>query len=185
MFVASWLVMDKDPGASERRVKTSSPPVRTVRVVAAQGEWVRAVSNVCCVSNPERPLLGLTALTTTCVTPEMPLARVEALFAELGLRAAPVVDASGRLVGLVSRSDLRWGRRDGLVVDVMTSPVHALPFDAPADYAIALMAADDISEIPLVEPDGTVVAMCRALDVVRDLARELGIVMMPKPARVA
>lgn len=114
------------------------------------------------------------ARATTCVTPDVSLARVRAIFAESRARAVPVVDDGGKLQALVSRSDLIAAPVDGTVRDVMTLVVHALPEDAPIAYAIALLGFEDIGEVPVVKNDGAVVGMCHALDILRWVAGRLG-----------
>jgi len=111
---------------------------------------------------------------TTCVTPDVSLARVRAIFAEGRARAVPLVDDDGQLQGLVSRSDLVSAPADGTVRDVMTPVVHALPADAPIAYAIALLGFEDVGEVPIVRTDGSVVGMCHAVDVLRWVAGRLG-----------
>ncbi|MEO7376317.1 MAG: CBS domain-containing protein [Nakamurella sp.] len=100
-----------------------------------------------------------------------------------GFTAAPVVDDDGRLVGIVSESDLlRYrlpddphridGRRRrtppavGLVVDAMTTPVESLTPGADIADAVRIMLAERIRCLPVVDGTGVVGIVTR-----RDLLR--------------
>lgn len=113
---------------------------------------------------------------TTCVTPDVSIQQLRRLMANEGLRSVPVVDLEGKLQGLVSRTDLTTAADFGLVENMMTSRVHALPEDAPVAYAIALMAFENVSEVPVVTADGTVAGMYHALDALRWVAGKMGYV---------
>jgi CBS domain-containing protein len=112
-----------------------------------------------------------------------------------------VVDHEGRLVGIVTRSDLLRDAADEgdataapaprelgpgfhveelatrLVGEVMTPRAHALPEDAPLAYAVALMAFESFIEIPVVTGDGRLTGVVTAVDVMRWLAARLGYVL--------
>ncbi len=122
----------------------------------------------------------VTAPVTTCVTLDLPITRLRALFAEKGLRNAPVVDADGKLEGLVWRADLMAAPNAATTAEVMTECVHALPEDAPISSAIALMAFEELTEVPIVSADGAVIGVCRAFDALRWLAQRMGFVGSPR-----
>jgi CBS domain-containing protein len=122
---------------------------------------------------------AIMAPVTLSVSPEMPLAILRRILVQRGLRAAVVVDAEGKLQGLVSRADLT-GTRKGCVGDRMARRVHALPEDAPITYAVGLMATANISEVPIVREDGTVIGLCHALDLLAWLAQHMGYVLPRK-----
>jgi CBS domain-containing protein len=121
-------------------------------------------------------------LVTTCVAPGASIARVRDLFVEKGLRCAAVVDSDVKLLGVISRSDLLDAAPDAKVRDIMAARVHALPEHAPIGYAVALMAFEDISEVPVVTDSGELVGLWTALDALRWVAEHIGYV---KPARQA
>jgi len=119
------------------------------------------------------------------VASNLAIARVRELFAgKHGLRSVPVVDEAGKLLGILSRSDLALKEAEidacTTAADLMPTCVHALPEDAPLSYAIALMASEDVSEVPIVTEEGVVVGTCHALDVLRWLAKEIGYVLEPR-----
>jgi CBS domain-containing protein len=134
------------------------------------------------------------------VTPDTSVDAVAALFTEGAVRTAPVVDDSGKLVGIVSLVDvLRWRQRRGAseedrsnailcddpvhervertVDEIMTPLAHALPDGAPLAYAFGLLAAENLREVPVVAEDGRVVGMLTSTDLLCWAARDLGYVL--------
>lgn len=121
---------------------------------------------------------------TTCITADLTIPFVKHLIKERGLRSLPVVDADGRLQGLISRTDIMRAPDFGSVADMMPPSVHALPDNAPLGYAIALMAFEDLSEVPVVTEDGRVIGVYYALDAMRWIANRIGYVT-PEEVREA
>jgi CBS-domain-containing membrane protein len=120
------------------------------------------------------------------VTAEASIDGLQALFARQAAHAAPVVDAEGKLIGIVSEADLaRWhASRAGTAAefqatagDIMSRVVHALPEGAPLAYAFGLLAACGLREAPIVKDDGRVVGMITSTDLLRWVARDLGYVL--------
>jgi CBS-domain-containing membrane protein len=110
-----------------------------------------------------------------CARSDTSVEDATSLLVERGLRCLPIVDDARKLVGIVTRGDLlRQQMATGLVTEVMTPRVHALPEDAPLAYAVALMAADQVHEVPIVTHDGDVVGILTALDALHWMAEELG-----------
>ncbi|MFF5289473.1 CBS domain-containing protein [Paractinoplanes globisporus] len=103
--------------------------------------------------------------------------------------ALPVVDTAGRLVGMVSESDLLWHRvpadptarlrrlpdtdpanRPGMIVEIMSPyPVAARPDDDVAEVA-ERMLEHDVRSMPVLE-DGTVVGIISRRDILRAMVR--------------
>ena len=121
---------------------------------------------------------------TTCVRLDVRTDTVADLLVANGLRAVPVVDASRRLVGIVSKTDLlrksAARRRPTTVSDIMTPIVHGLPEDAPVAYAISLMAFEGLHEVPIVDSKSHVIGMITSTDVLRWVAQSLGYVVPGK-----
>ncbi len=113
---------------------------------------------------------------TVCVRAGARLTAVRDLFVERRLRCAAVVDADARLVGVVSRFDLVDVRADAIVRDVMPERVRALPETAPVAYAIALMASENISEVPVVTDRGELLGVWTALEALAWVSEQLGYV---------
>lgn len=109
--------------------------------------------------------------------------------------AVPVVDVSGRVVGIVSETDLlpkeepqnalshhllesqerRELRRKakGLVAaDVMTTPAITVTPDTPIRDAVRILVEDHITHLPVVGPAGDLVGIVSRSDLLRLFARE-------------
>jgi CIC family chloride channel protein len=118
---------------------------------------------------------------TVTVLPETPLEGLEELFLKANRNALPVVDGEGRLVGIVSLTDVRRdaGPRDDVgtlcVRDIMTeSPLTAYPDDS-LNTVLRRMAPRDLSRLPVVshEDPQRLLGVIRRNDVVR--AYDLGL----------
>jgi CBS domain-containing protein len=106
-----------------------------------------------------------------------------------GVTAVPVVDGAGRLVGMVSESDLLWHRippeptadphrypdtdpshRPGMVVDVMSQyPMTTTPLADVAEVA-ELMLDHDVRSMPVLDGD-TIVGIISRRDILRAMVR--------------
>jgi CBS domain-containing protein len=107
-----------------------------------------------------------------------------ALFGAKGFHAAPVIDAAGRPVGVLSATDIliheheraNLARADAeeadrsLVRDLMTPVVFSLPPDASPRRVIEDMAALNVHHLYIVDRAGILVGVISALDIVRRLA---------------
>jgi CBS domain-containing protein len=110
-----------------------------------------------------------------------------ALLADRRITAAPVYDAAGELVGMVSEGDLLWHRvpadptahlrpvtggddRPKVVADVMSSdPVVTWPDADVADAAQAMLDRD-VRSLPVLD-DGDIVGMISRRDILRTVVR--------------
>jgi CBS-domain-containing membrane protein len=94
-----------------------------------------------------------------------------------GFTGAPVRDESGRLVGVLSRSDLMDPERNEgsletkEVQDLMTRAIFALSPDAPVIRAIRLMVREGIHRVVVMDDDRDVVGIVTSTDVLNALAR--------------
>lgn len=115
-----------------------------------------------------------------CVSREMPIAKLEELLVDLGISGAPVTDADGRPVGMVSKTDLVSAHRRGKitdetrVADIMMPMTFCVGMDETVAKTAGLMAYEGLHRVPVVNRDGRVVGLVAALDVLRWLARESG-----------
>jgi CBS-domain-containing membrane protein len=88
---------------------------------------------------------------------------------------APVLDARGRLVGVLSNHDLADPRRRssaGRVGDAMTRLVYAVRADDSVLAAVRLMAEEDIHRVVAVNDDGSLAGIVVPMDILCALARQ-------------
>jgi acetoin utilization protein AcuB len=100
-----------------------------------------------------------------------------------GFRRLPVVDASGKLVGIVTANDLELFfstapspgvvKRQFRVDQVMKSPVITVSPDYPLEEAARLMLRHKIGGLPVVE-NGEVVGIITASDIFAQIVEALG-----------
>ena len=100
-----------------------------------------------------------------------------------GFGHLPVVDADGKLVGIVDRADLELFlskagspgivKRQYRVDQVMTREVVTVPPDCPLEEAAILMVEHKISSLPVVEA-GQVVGIITEADIFKQFAAVLG-----------
>jgi len=133
-----------------------------------------------------------------CLTSDVSVDAAAAMLMEANVSGAPVVDAEGMPVGVVSRTDLLRERlergdvvessaplpdelRSGFHLDgasastatvgeVMTPIAFTLVQTESLSTAAALMATEGVHRLPIVDDDGHVVGILSTLDVMRWLA---------------
>jgi len=93
-----------------------------------------------------------------------------------GVTGAPVLGHGGRLVGVVTLTDLADPRRRkpdtaGNVEDAMTKIVYAVRANDPVMVAVHLMLEEDIHRAVVVNDDGTIAGIVAPMDILRALAR--------------
>jgi CBS domain-containing protein len=123
------------------------------------------------------------------VSPDTTLPAANALMKEKHIRHLPVVDQAGRLVGIVSRGDLREASISAsinadqyelhfmlsrlTVGKLMTRKVYTVTPDALVVNAAELMTDNKIAGLPVVDPDGSVIGIVTESDLLRMLVRKL------------
>jgi CBS-domain-containing membrane protein len=121
---------------------------------------------------------GIMSTDVICVRAGVDVAALTELLLEHGISGAPVVDASGVPLGVVSKTDLVAAPDTGLTVcDIMTCLTFALPENASIAQAAALMAYERIHRVPITGPDGSVIGIVSTLDVLRWMATEQGYIL--------
>jgi CBS domain-containing protein len=84
----------------------------------------------------------------------------------MGVSAAPVVDGTGALVGIVSWRDLAQSRGD-VVRMCMTRPVEVVHPDDRIEHAAMTLAAGGYHHAPVLNREGRLVGFVSALDLLR------------------
>jgi CBS domain-containing protein len=123
------------------------------------------------------PLSAVMSADVVCVSDDLPIRTVVALLADRGFSGVPVVDSTGKPIGMVSRSDLLENAGSGLVRDIMMPIAFTLPQGASLSHAAALMAYENIHRVPVVAEDGTVVGIVSTMDIARWVAERDGYVV--------
>lgn len=116
---------------------------------------------------------------------EATIAEAIALLADKGFSAAPVIDAAGKPVGVVSRTDILLHEREQQpttahaertaatrVEDIMTPAVFSIHDDVPAARVIEELVALNVHRLFVVDATGLLVGVITAKDVLRKLQAE-------------
>jgi IMP dehydrogenase len=116
----------------------------------------------------KRSEAGMVTNPVTC-SPDNTLAEVDALSGRYRISGAPVIDADGVLVGMVTNRDMRFETDPSrLVRDVMTPmPLVTAPVGVDPDDALALLRKHKIEKLPLVDAGGRL----RGLITVKDFVK--------------
>jgi IMP dehydrogenase len=102
-------------------------------------------------------------------TPEATIEEVDGLCAQYRISGLPVVDAEGRLVGIVTNLDMRFvsgfERQTTLVKDVMTSEgLVTGNVGIGANEVIALFAEHRVEKLPLIDDEGKLAGLITIKD---------------------
>jgi CBS domain-containing protein len=107
-----------------------------------------------------------------------------AVLTERGFSAAPVIDESGRPIGVVSRADILVHERerlragaspplDGtLVRDIMTPAVFSVTQDTPVEQVVEQLLTLNVHQLYVVDEDDFLIGVISAHDVLRRLRTE-------------
>ncbi|MEV6343441.1 IMP dehydrogenase [Actinoplanes sp. NPDC051851] len=111
---------------------------------------------------------GMITNPITC-SPDDTLAQVDALCGRYRISGAPVVDAQGLLVGIVTNRDMRFeSDHNAKVRDVMTkAPLITARVGVSKDEALTLLAKHKVEKLPLVDEAGHL----RGLITVKDFTK--------------
>lgn len=121
-------------------------------------------------ASPGASLSDIMSKDITTTTPETSIDELKELFETV--TGLPVVDATGKLVGVVSKKDL--GRPGFTVKDIMSTPPVASRADSKVADAAVLMLKHKVHRVPIVDDDAKVVGIVTRTDVFTGLALETG-----------
>jgi IMP dehydrogenase len=116
----------------------------------------------------KRSEAGMVTNPITC-SPDDTVGDVDALCGRYRISGAPVTDADGHLVGIVTNRDMRFVTdRNALVRDVMTKmPLITAPVGVDKETALGLLRQHKVEKLPLVDEGGRL----RGLITVKDFAK--------------
>ena len=131
------------------------------------------------------PVSRIMSLNVQCVTEGVEATALAACLLEGGFSGAPVVDARGRPLGIVSKTDLlrHRGHEATTVREIMTPVSFTVGEDQSVSKAAALMACEGIHRLPVVDDAGRVVGLLSSLDILHWLACKTGSSIPPPRSR--
>ena len=116
------------------------------------------------------------------VTPDQGLPEIQRIFASKGFRHLPVVNETGRLVGIVSDRDiLRYSHTAAAetaslsVRGLMTPKTFAATLDTTIYEIAQLMLAEHISALPMLSAGGDLIGIVTTIDILKGLIRRVPI----------
>jgi IMP dehydrogenase len=117
----------------------------------------------------KRSEAGMVSSPITC-SPENTLDEVDKLCGHYRISGVPVVDESGKLLGIVTNRDMRFEEdKNRLVRDVMTKmPLVTGPVGIKSEDALALLKQHKVEKLPLVDSEGKL----RGLITVKDFVKK-------------
>lgn len=114
------------------------------------------------------------ALRSACVAPDVELRAVRQFLADVGTDAAVVVDRNGAVMGVLTPHEMLRGCDAALAAEVMVPMEHALREDCPLAHAVAMMAGQRLSLVPIEDASGVVIGCIGAEDALAFFARRWG-----------
>jgi CBS domain-containing protein len=137
-----------------------------------------------------RPISEIMTKAVICVRADMSAARARSVLLERGIGCVPVIDASGRPVGMVTKTDLMLAERrageppaaadpqaDGSVGAIMTGLAVSVHERTTIAHAAALMAYEGVHRLPVIDDDHQVVGILSSLDVLHWIGQRSGYLM--------
>src|SRR6266513_4144233 len=88
--------------------------------------------------------------------PDRQVAEALELMANYHISGVPIVDEAGRLVGILTNRDLRFGARaEAAISELMTSEgLVTAPVGTSLEEATAILGRHKIEKLPIVDADG-------------------------------
>ena len=103
------------------------------------------------------------------VAADRTVAEARRVMEQTGVGTLTVVDANRRLIGLLTQRDIRFVATDARVEERMTPRASLVTHTGPISLEDAerLMIAKKVKKLPLVHPDGTLVGLITAKDLIK------------------
>jgi CBS domain-containing protein len=99
------------------------------------------------------------------VSPEMPVENAARTLFSQSISGMPVVDADGKLVGVITEFDI-IAKEGATVADIMTTDVVTVSEDTDAETVAQILTSRRVRRVPVVQ-DGAVVGIVSRSDLVR------------------
>ena len=176
--------------AKQKRVR---PPPRSRRVVGQDGTtavvferdpvapvgktvWARMTERMHPPTARTVPVATVMTAPVTCVTCDLGVETVAALFLDEHIGALPVVDEEGQPIGILTKSDLMRSRIADArfprtsILELMTPIVTTVHENESVARAAALMLEQRVHHLPVIDDERGVVGMVSTFDFARFLA---------------
>jgi CBS domain-containing protein len=142
------------------------------RLATGTGQFEVPRSRLALRGSPDDPISSIMSRKVVCARPEMDASFLRARLLERGVSGAPVVDDWGRVLGVISKTDLvehevtsERGKHN--VGEIMMPCAFTLPPEAPIGQAAALMAYEGVHRVVVVDHKGCVIGLVSTLDIAR------------------
>ena len=106
------------------------------------------------------------------IGPDETVSKARSMVKEHSISGFPVVDASGKLVGLLTHRDLRFEPDSSRKVRELMTPLDQLvtvPEDTPVDKAKAILHRRRIEKLPVVNEEGALVGLMTFKDIEKSM----------------
>ena len=121
-------------------------------------------------------VLGAKERRLISIAPEASVKEALALFVEHNIGSLPVVDASGKLVGIFTERDVLYGdHRDSeqfhreLIKDVMTPNPFTCSSNDAVHEVMGKMSRNRVGQLPVVDDEGKLVGLVSVGDLIKSL----------------
>ncbi len=143
----------------------------TLGVVLDDNELVQLLEKIEELDERALPVTAIDVMTPEPLTLKADTSVHEAaqILSEHRISGAPVVSEDGRIVGIVSEYDL-IARTGTTVGELMTRDVVTVPETATVDRVRAILVAQRLKRVPVVNAQGQLVGLISRADLVRELA---------------
>jgi len=101
-------------------------------------------------------------------TPQTTIRDAARILAEQHISGLPVVDESGKIIGMVTEADI-ISKPGKIVADIMTKDVIAVKEDTPVEEIASLLSKRKIKRVPVVN-EGRIVGIISRADIVHAVA---------------
>jgi predicted transcriptional regulator len=122
----------------------------------------------------KRPVRAVMETNVFWIAADTPLERAAQALAERQISGAPVTARDGRIIGMISKTDLTdfYGPAHELrlACDVMTPELLAVKPDEPLQRAVQLMAFEGVHRLLVLDEQDRLLGIVTSMDVLRELA---------------
>jgi len=120
------------------------------------------------------PVMAVASRDVIAVSADATVEHARAMMVDAVVGCLPVIDAMRRPIGIITPLDLVTRPDARIASEAMTAPVATVMEMTSTTRAAALMAFEGIHHLPVVNQNGSIVALLSSLDLLRHLGRQQG-----------